>query len=252
MPIHFRVGSEEEIARFAADQVEETIKRANTRRIAGLGSATGGTPVPLYAETVRRVKRGQLSFKKTRCFGLDEYLGLPLEHPQSYHTFMLEHLWEPAGVPEKWRHLPDAANPAAYDQLLRESDGGAVDLQILGIGSGGHIGFNEKGSPFDSQTRIVQLHESTLRDNARYFDGDPNKTPKEAVTMGIATILTAGKVVLIATGEVKAGAVRDAFERPPSVDCPASALQSHRDVLVLLDPAAASLLTKSPICRIAA
>ena len=256
MPIQIRVGTAMEIARTAADQVENVVKRANRRRVAVIGTATGATPEETYEELVRRVRAGQLSFAQTAMFGLDEYDGLAKEDPRSYHFFMKTKLWDPAGVPEQWRYLPNPQDPAAYDRTIQHSAGGGVDLWILGIGRTGHIAFNEPGEPGDEEyfklrTRRVSLTETTRRDNAQYFDGTPESVPGQAITAGTATISDAAKIVLLAKGKAKAPALARAFEGPICPSCPASILQRHPDVLVLADADAVSELKNTPFFPIA-
>lgn len=256
MPIQVRCGTAMEIARTAADLVENTVKRANQRRTAVIGTATGATPEETYAELVRRVKAGLLSFQKTAMFGLDEYVGLAKYDPRSYHYFMTTKLWEPGGVPEQWRYLPDPNDPAAYDRTIQHSAGGGVDLWLIGIGRNGHIGFNEPGEPGDEKyftlrTRRVDLTETTRMDNAQYFDGTPESVPAQAITSGTATISDAAKVVVLAKGRAKAPALARFVEGPICPSCPASVLQRHRDVLVLADADAVSELKNTPIFSIA-
>ena len=257
MPIQLRVGTAEQIAIAAADEVQRTVKRANTRRRAVIGTATGGTPEETYEEIVARVRDGRLDLSNTEMFGLDEYDGLPPDHPGSYHKFMSEKLWDPAGIRPEWRHLPSSANPAEYDQLIRHSCGGGVDLWILGIGRNGHTAFNEPGNAGDELffglgTRRVKLTETTRLDNARYFGNDINAVPEYAITAGPATIALASTLLLLVKGEAKAEALRLALEGPCCPTCPSSMVQRHPNVLVLADEAAVSLLKETVICRLAA
>ncbi len=213
----------------AAHIVADTV-RSKPRCVLGL--ATGSTPVGLYA----RLLTLEVDLASITTFNLDEYVGLAACHEQSYHYFMWEHLFTPAGMKPEQVHFPDAH----YEERI--AGAGGIDLQILGIGSNGHIAFNEPGSAHDSRTRTVQLAAQTIHDNARFFDRAED-VPKEAVTMGIGTILDARRILLLATGKAKAPAVSAALEGPVTRDVPASSLQTHGDVHVLLDPEAASLLS---------
>lgn len=217
-----------------------------------LGVATGGTPASTYRELALR-SGGRLA--NLRLAALDEYVGLPADHPASYTTFVREQIAGPLGIPPGQVGVPraEAADLAAaadgFEKQLR--DNGGVDLQILGIGSNGHIGFNEPGSQADSRTRAVRLAERTRQDNARFF-ASPDDVPREALTQGIGTILEARRIVLLASGERKARALARATEQPPSADCPASWLQQHPDVLVIADAAAASALSDRRPVRLGA
>jgi glucosamine-6-phosphate deaminase len=179
-------------------------------------------------------------------FNLDEYAGLPPEHPQSYRHFMNVQLFNKVNIDIKRTHVPNGCaldlvgHCSEYEKQVSSS--GGIDLQLLGIGVNGHIGFNEPGSALTSSTRVVQLRSQTVRDNARFF-GSVAQVPRCAVTMGFGTILKARRILLIATGEAKSLAVRQALEGTPSADCPASLLQLYADVTFLLDEDAASRLT---------
>src|SRR5699024_7525037 len=174
------------------------------------GLATGSSPVPAYEELIRRHREEGLSFARARAFLLDEYVGLADEHPQSYHRFIREHFIDHIDLPAegvqspRGRTVDPAAEAAAYDERLREA--GGVDLQILGIGSNGHIAFNEPGSSLGSRTRVVTLTRSTIADNSRYFDSR-EEVPQHALSQGLGTILEARRIVLTASGENKAAAV---------------------------------------------
>ena len=213
-----------------------------------LGLATGSSPVPAYTELIRRHREEQLSFAHARSFLLDEYVGLPDEHEQSYHRFIREHFIDHIDLPESAVQSPrgtaedPAAEALAYDERLREA--GGVDLQILGIGSNGHIAFNEPGSSLGSRTRVVTLTRSTIADNSRYFDS-PEEVPRHALSQGLGTILEARRIVLTATGENKAAAVAQLVEGGISARWPATVLQLHQDVTVVVDEAAASGLELS-------
>lgn len=217
-----------------------------------LGLATGGTPLGTYQELVRRQQAQQIRFSDVTTFNLDEYVGLSPDHPQSYRSFMMQHLFEPANFDITRCHLPDGACTdtqsacSSYERQIDEA--GGIDLQILGIGTDGHIAFNEPGSSLASRTRIKALTEQTRKDNARFFDS-PEDVPELAITMGIGTILDADQIVLLALGASKASAVRAFVEGPVSAQIPASGLQLHPRVTVLLDEAAAGWLVRKPYYR---
>jgi glucosamine-6-phosphate deaminase len=210
-----------------------------------LGLATGSTPLGLYARMVKDHEENGTSYLDIKSFNLDEYVGLEITHPESYYAFMHRNLFDHIDILEENVHVPcglgeDLEGKAReYDEMI---DRNPVDIQILGIGSDGHIAFNEPGTPFDSLTHITDLAESTIQDNCRFFDNDITKVPKQAVTQGIGTIMKAKNIILIATGANKAQAVRDMIEGPVDEACPASILQKHPSVTVIVDEAAASLL----------
>lgn len=237
------VNTPEEIARLAADRIEE-VYRAKPDFVLGL--ATGSSPIGLYDELVRRYEAGQISFAKVRSFNLDEYVGLPKDHVEGYANFIHRHLVGRVDMPEGAAHGPDGwgedldAGAAAYDQAIK--DAGGIDIQVLGIGSDGHIGFNEPGGSLSSRTHVGVLTEQTRRDNARFFDGDIDQVPTHCVTQGIGTIMEARAQVFIATGTGKARAVKEMIEGAVSQRWPATALQYHNDVLVIIDEDAASEL----------
>lgn len=210
-----------------------------------LGLATGSSPVGLYKEMIRDHKENGTSYKNILTWNLDEYVGIPKTHEQSYWTFMHENLFNFIDIPEENIHVPvgesedEEAECVKYEESMK---GHTVDIQVLGIGSDGHIAFNEPGTPFDSLTHLMDLTEQTRKDNARFFDNDINQVPKRSITMGLASIMRAKKIIVIATGENKAEAVYGMLKGPKTTDCPASILQDHPDVTVLLDKAAASKL----------
>ncbi|WP_394190316.1 glucosamine-6-phosphate deaminase [Pseudoalteromonas atlantica] len=210
-----------------------------------LGLATGSTPVALYQELISKNKAGEISFSHATTFNLDEYLGLTGEHPQSYRYFMNEQLFNHVDINKDNTFVPpgDAENPieACHEYETKICDAGGVDVQLLGIGRNGHIGFNEPSSGLTSRTRVKTLTKATIEDNARFFKADEYQ-PHLSITMGIGTILEAKKVVLLATGENKADAVLAMVEGPLMAKCPASALQLHRDAVIVIDKAAASKL----------
>lgn len=204
-----------------------------------LGLATGSTPRPLYAEWIRRHRDQALSFGDVTTFNLDEYEGLGADHPQSYHRFMKEHLFDETDIDPRRTHLPPGRYPATdaervaagYEKSIREA--GGIDWQLLGIGRSGHIGFNEPGSPATSRTRRVRLAAQTREDAAADFGG-LERVPTHALTMGIATILEARRIVLLGWGEEKAELVRRALTGPVGPEFPASYLQHHRNLRVVL------------------
>jgi glucosamine-6-phosphate deaminase len=238
----------------AAGEVGEPLVRdadAITALVAGqpsavLGVATGSSPLGVYDELGRRVAAGRLSLARARAFMLDEYVGLPDDHPERYRRvidrdFVATVDIDPANVfgPDgRAADLPAAC--AAYEQAIRAA--GGVDLQLLGIGSDGHIAFNEPGSSLASRTRIKSLTRQTRADNARFFGGDLDAVPRHCLTQGVGTILDARHLVLLATGREKAEAVHQLTEGPVSALWPATALQLHPHVTVLVDSAAASRL----------
>ncbi len=237
----------EEVSKVAARVVSESLYEKPT---SVLGLATGGTPLGLYEELIRLHKEG-LDFSKVTTFNLDEYIGLAPSHPQSYHYFMYENLFKHINLDERYIHIPsgmvdmndlDKINQYCqwYEQQITES--GGIDLQILGIGANGHIGFNEPGSSLGSRTRIKTLTMSTKQDNARFFKDDVTKIPKYAITMGIGTILDSKKILLLASGKNKAKAIKDTVEGPITAQVPASIVQMHRKAILIVDEDAASLL----------
>lgn len=240
----------EEIAVAAADIVAGVL---TSHEAPVLGTATGSSPLPLYDELVRRVQAGELSFATVQGFMLDEYVGLPDGHPERYATFMETNLRSRVDMPAGALHGPDAltedlqAACDAYEAQMAEA--GYCDVQILGIGSDGHIGFNEPGGPLDSRTHIDTLTEQTRRDNARFFDGDINAVPTHCITQGLATIMEARTLVLIATGENKAQAIRELVEGEISETWPCTVMQNHADAHILIDDAAASLLSPEALAR---
>lgn len=215
---------------------QDLASRAASGELHVLGVATGSTPLPLYEELS---SRRTPALERLTLFALDEYVGLSDGHPESYRSVVQKQIGTPLGINPSKIFLPDAAAPEAYDAAIAEH--GGVDLQILGIGQNGHIGFNEPGSRFDSRTRITPLDASTREANARFFDSIDD-VPTHAVTQGIATILSARRIVVLAFGQAKAEAVAAAITGPRAEQMPASALQEHPYVSWVLDEEAASLL----------
>lgn len=210
-----------------------------------LGLATGSTMVPVYHQLVSRFKQRGPSFAGVKCFNLDEYIGLEPSHPCSFRSYMQQKLFDHIDINGAHTHLPrgDLSDPvaeaAAFERLIK-SEGG-IDLQLLGIGQNGHIGFNEPTSSLSSRTRVKALTESTRAANRRYFS-ESEDIPTHALTMGIGTILEADHCLLLATGTAKSGAVANMIEGPLTAACPATALQLHPQATVVLDEAAASKL----------
>lgn len=228
----------------------ELAERAAERVAALLGACpesvlalpTGRTPIGMYRRLVALNRLGRVDLSRATLFNLDEYAGVPADHRGSFRAYMRRLLWAPCHLDPARTHVPrgDAADLAAecarYEAAIRAC--GGIDLAVLGIGANGHIGFNEPGSRFDSRTRVVDLDDSTRRANGRLFEG--GLAPARALTMGIGTIIESRSILLLAAGADKAAAVRAALRGPLTEAVPASALQRHPDVEVLLDPAAAS------------
>ena len=244
------VPDHDDIALLVADRIVETIAAATAQRgKCVLGLATGSTPIGAYRELIRRHRAGEVDFSRVVTFNLDEYYPMDPKSIHSYQRFMWENFFSHVNVRPEQVHIPDgsvsrsaiAAHCEAYERRIAEE--GGIDLQILGVGRSGHIGFNEPGSPPDSRTRLVTLDTVTRRDAAGDFFGEEN-VPREAITMGIATILDAREIVLIATGEHKAPIVRRAVEGEVSTEVSATFLQRHPSATVYLDEAAASDLTR--------
>ena len=231
----------EEMSRVAADVIAKVVA---DKPNCVLGLATGSTPIGLYADLVSDCKEGKISFADVTSFNLDEYRGLPGTHEQSYRYFMQQNLFDHVDIDVARTHVPDGANPDAdaacdaYEEAIAEA--GGVDIQLLGLGHNGHIGFNEPCDFFPVRTHVVQLTESTINANSRLFDSI-DEVPREAYTMGVGTIMGARQIILVASGADKAPAVRDSFFGPVKPEVPASALQLHPNVTVVVDKEAASL-----------
>ena len=233
------INSAENIAAMAAQQYVSLLKRKPN---AILGGATGSTPLGLYAELVRLNKAGEISFKEASSFNLDEYVGLDGAHDQSYRYFMDHNLFDHIDIDKSRTRVPsgiDISDPAAYDKEIQAA--GGVDLQLLGIGNNGHIGFNEPGTPFGSLTHIVELTDSTREANKRFF-ASIDEVPTHAVTMGIKTVMQARSIILMAIGPAKAPIMKEMLQGPVTEKVPASVLQLHPDVTVYMDYEAAKLL----------
>lgn len=235
------------------ESADDTAERVHGEIIAALrgkpdlvlGLATGSTPVGVYSRLIKTHRERGADFSRVTTFNLDEYLGLSPGHEQSYRFFMQKHLFAGLNIPPDRIHFPPTEGPRLarkcreYEEMIRAA--GGIDIQLLGIGSNGHIGFNEPTSSLASRTRIKTLTEKTLRDNSRFY-GPGGEQPQMAATMGIGTILEARKILLQALGLKKAEAVRAAVEGPVSAFWPGSALQLHPDVTIYLDRGSASRL----------
>ena len=233
-----------EVGKLAADQFEAVL---NTKPACVIGLATGSTPLPLYNELIKREKEGKISFERVRSANLDEYKGLAPEHPQSYRRFMQENLFDHISIKPENTIVPDGladdvqAMCEAYERKIEEW--GGVDVQLLGIGHDGHIGFNEPDDHFPGMTHEVKLTAMTREANKRFFDSI-DEVPTAAFTMGIGTVMAARKIVMVVTGADKAGILNASFFGPVTPQVPASILQFHPDVTVICDEAAASKIAK--------
>ncbi|MCM8818419.1 MAG: glucosamine-6-phosphate deaminase [Candidatus Omnitrophica bacterium] len=243
----------EEMSKEAGKLVKELIiKKSNCI----LGLATGSTPIGLYKELIRMHKEEGLDFSKVITFNLDEYYGLSGDHPQSYRYFMDTNLFNEINIKKENTHVPDGKIPIdeieeyckKYEEMIKNL--GGIDLQILGIGGDGHIGFNEPGSSIYSRTRLVALDEQTIKDNSRFFEKIED-VPKFALTMGVGTILEAREIILLANGSKKAEVVAKAIEGPITSQITASALQLHPKVTVILDEEASSHLRRKEYYKFA-
>ncbi|MFQ1003740.1 glucosamine-6-phosphate deaminase [Modestobacter sp. SSW1-42] len=237
----------ENCGRVVADALQAALARARDRGTPPvLGLATGSSPLLAYRELVRRHTEEELSFADVTAVLLDEYVGLPVGHPESYREVIRRELTDAVGIDPAQVHGPDGAGPdplaagPAYEELLRAA--GPVAVQLLGIGTNGHVGFNEPGSSLASRTRVKTLTEQTRADNARFFGGDVDAVPRHVITQGLGTILGAQHLVLVATGEGKAAPVAAAVEGPVTASVPGSVLQLHPRVTVVVDEAAGSRL----------
>lgn len=220
-----------------------SLLQTNPRAILGL--ATGSTPVGVYQKLIELYRAGIVSFKQASSYNLDEYIGLPTDHPESYRRFMDEKLFNQVDIDLNNTHVPlgNTADPEQtardYARLLDEA--GQVDLQLLGVGHNGHIGFNEPGEELQGPPHVVKLEEQTRVANARFFNSI-DEVPTHALTMGIGSILKAKQILLMAKGEDKAEIIAQALKGPITTQCPASLLQTHSNVVVVVDPAAGRLL----------
>ena len=244
------------VAAYVADAIVNVV---GSRPMPVLGLATGSSPLGVYAELVRRHRAGMVSFHDVRAFLLDEYIGLPTGHPESYRAFIDTHFAGLVDIDATNVHVPGAGAAeegvsgaaiadacVAYEADIRAA--GGVDLQLLGTGADGHLGFNEPTSSLASRTRVKTLTEQTRRDNARFF-GSPDDVPMHVITMGVGSIMDARQVLLLAFGESKAHAIAAAIEGPISAMNPASMLQMHPVAKALIDEPAASRLTLNDYYR---
>lgn len=238
------------LGRFAVDLIAEQV---GYRPDCTIGLATGSSPLPIYREMAERVARRELDLSRVRFFALDEYAGLSGQHPMSYRFFLDEHVVGPCGLdPAQLRVLNGRAadlTQECRDYEVAIDEAGGIDLQILGVGHNGHIGFNEPTSSFGSRTRVVALTQQTVDANARFFDDDPEDVPLLALSQGIGTILSAGALILIASGPDKAPAIHSAIEGELTSSVPASALQLHQQATFLVDEFAGSMLARSDFYR---
>jgi len=218
-------------------------KQITKKKNSVLGLATGQSPVGMYQELIKMFKRGDIDFSEVRTFNLDEYYGLPSKHPQSYHYYMWDTFFEYINIKKENIHLLNGATENIKEEcnqyeILIQKHGG-IDLQILGIGDNGHLGFNEPAIGLNSKTHLVNLSEETIQANSQYFD-DIQKIPRQALTMGIGTIMKAKKIVLLANGRKKSQAIERTIHGPVSTEVPATVLQLHNNVLLIIDEEAAS------------
>ena len=251
MPEVIIVNNEDEAGELYAKCVADLIRNKPN---AVLGLATGSSPLAAYKQLAKKVKEEHIDVSQVRGFALDEYIGLPLTHPESYHSTIHRTVVEPLGLNPDAVHVPgdvlDGA-PLEDGDLIRNAGpdydaaieaAGGIDVQILGIGTDGHVGFNEPGSSLASGTRVKTLAEQTRIDNARFFDDDINQVPTHCITQGIGMIMKARHLVLLAFGAGKAEAIEETCEGGVSAFCPASALQMHPHATIIIDEAAASRL----------
>lgn len=232
----------EEVSKKAADLMLKVIKG---KEKPVLGLATGSSPIGLYQNLIADHKENHTSYENVVTFNLDEYVGLPKEHQESYYSFMHNNLFNHINIKEENVHLPSGlgadleANCKDYEESMKGTN---VDVQLLGVGRNGHIGFNEPGTALDSVTHIVELDEKTIQDNARFFDNDMSQVPTQAITMGIATIMNAKEIILVASGTNKADAIYELVNGEISNACPVTVLRNHPNAHIVVDKDAASRL----------
>lgn len=238
------VNNYEELSKVAAKEFSKVIKEKEN---AVLGLATGGTPVGMYKELIKMYEKKELNFSKITTVNLDEYIGLNPEHNQSYRYFMNNNLFNHINIDKSNTFVPNGlaedleAQCKEYDQKIAEL--GGIDIQLLGVGNNGHIAFNEPNSELSSGTHIISLTDNTIEANARFFD-NIDDVPRKAITMGVGGIMKAKKIILIASGESKAEAIKGIFSGKITTANPATMLQMHRDVTIIVDEAAAKLINK--------
>lgn len=241
----------DELSRWAARHVVETIKafQPTAEKPFVLGLPTGSSPMGMYAEIVKAVQAGEISFKHVLTFNMDEYVGLPESHPESYHSFMARNLFDHIDCPKENIQILNgnaenlAAECAHYEQMIEEA--GGIDLFIGGIGPDGHIAFNEPFSSLTSRTRVKSLTTDTRIANSRFFDGDMNKVPATALTVGVGTVMAAREVMILCNGHSKARALQAAIEGPVTQAWTISALQTHKHGIIVCDESATDELKVS-------
>ena len=232
----------DDMSKKAADIIFSLLKNNPN---ATLGLATGSTPIGTYNELIKKYNKNEISFENVTTFNLDEYIGLEPFHPQSYYKYMYDHLFKHININLNNTHIPKGEgnlelNVKEYESLLNNNK---INLQILGVGRNGHIGFNEPGTDFNIGVHDVALHNKTIKDNARFFENDINKVPKKAITMGIKNILDAETIILMANGTDKADAIKNVMGDKVDINIPVTALQIHKGkVYVIVDKEAASKL----------
>ena len=232
----------DEMSKKAADIIFSLLKNNPN---ATLGLATGSTPIGTYNELIKKYNKNEISFENVTTFNLDEYIGLEPFHPQSYFKYMYDHLFKHININLNNTHIPKGEgnielNVKEYESLLKNNK---INLQILGVGRNGHIGFNEPGTDFNIGVHDVALHNKTIKDNARFFENDINKVPKKAITMGIKNILDAETIILMANGTDKADAIKNVMGNKVDINIPVTVLQKHKGkVYVIVDKKAASKL----------
>ncbi|MCP2240693.1 glucosamine-6-phosphate deaminase [Thermoanaerobacterium thermosaccharolyticum] len=232
----------DEMSKTAAEIIKEQVNRkANSV----LGLATGSTPLGTYRELIKMYKNGEVDFSYVITFNLDEYVGLPDDHPQSYHYFMYENLFNHINIKKENIHIPKGISDdfdrdcKLYDEAIEKF--GEIDLQILGLGVNGHIGFNEPDDYINTKTHIVELAEETINANKRFFKSI-DEVPRKAVTMGLGTIMKAKKILLLASGKNKAKAIKETLNGYLTTDVPSTVLSLHPDATIIIDKDAASLI----------
>lgn len=236
-----KVKNYEELSKVAADIIADLLKK-NPK--ATLGLATGSSPVGLYQNLIKKYENGEISFKDVKSYNLDEYCELPRSHRESYYSFMHKNLFSHVDIKEENVHIP-CSEGSDLQKLCNEYNDelhkASIDLQLLGIGANGHIGFNEPGTSFEQETFVVELTEKTRKDNQRFFNS-LDEVPTHAMTMGIKNIMQAKKILLVASGKNKQDAVKKLLSGEVSESFPASILNKHNDVVVIIDEEAAGLL----------
>lgn len=236
-----KVKNYEELSKVAADIIADLLKK-NPK--ATLGLATGSSPVGLYQNLIKKYENKEISFKDVKSYNLDEYCELPRSHPESYYSFMHKNLFSHVDIKEENVHIPCSEGSDLqklcndYNEELHKA---SIDLQLLGIGANGHIGFNEPGTSFEQETFVVELTEKTRKDNQRFFNS-LDEVPTHAMTMGIKNIMQAKKILLVASGKNKQDAVKKLLSGEVTESFPASILNKHNDVVVIIDEEAAGLL----------